>query len=336
MKILNDIKNILRHRSSRNCLAVLSGIVTLVMLMSILVVKRNSVYIYVDGECVSNIETIANEKEIWLDKSGVAVYEGDIVKTDGCNLYIDRAVFVTVLADGDNITFKSAKGTVSQVLENGKISVGASDIVKPALDSAVSGNITIEIDRVTTATVTETEIVKHETKKQKTNELYEGQTEVITKGEDGKTEHIYNITYINGKETSRELVKTTVVSEPVTEVVKVGTRIKSSFKKTASTPKNYKAVIAMNGSAYTYGNDGGNVTALGKPTARGIVAVDPNVIPLGTRLYIESADGKYIYGEAIAGDTGGAIKGNKIDLFVESKTECRQFGRRTVNVYILD
>ena len=69
---------------------------------------------------------------------------------------------------------------------------------------------------------------------------------------------------------------------------------------------------------------------------RGVVAVDPRVIPLGTRLYIETADGSYIYGNAVAGDTGGAIKGNKIDLFMNSYSECMQFGRRTVNVYILD
>ena len=91
----------------------------------------------------------------------------------------------------------------------------------------------------------------------------------------------------------------------------------------------------MRASAYTYGNDGGNYTCLGEPTRRGVVAVDPSVIPLGTRLYIESEDGKYIYGEAVAGDTGGAIKGNKIDLFVESARECRAFGRRNVTVYIL-
>jgi len=69
---------------------------------------------------------------------------------------------------------------------------------------------------------------------------------------------------------------------------------------------------------------------------RGVVAVDPKVIPLGTKLYIESPDGSYVYGCAVAGDTGGAIKGNRIDLFMDTYSECMQFGRRTMNVYILN
>lgn len=68
----------------------------------------------------------------------------------------------------------------------------------------------------------------------------------------------------------------------------------------------------------------------------GVVAVDPRVIPLGTRLYIASTDGTADYGYALPGDTGGAIKGNKIDLFFSTASQVRQFGRRNVTVYILD
>ena len=80
----------------------------------------------------------------------------------------------------------------------------------------------------------------------------------------------------------------------------------------------------------------GGSTATGRPAQWGVIAVDPRVIPLGTRVYVESAEGKYIYGEAIAADTGGAIKGNIIDICVNSNAEAYRFGRRTVNVYILD
>lgn len=91
----------------------------------------------------------------------------------------------------------------------------------------------------------------------------------------------------------------------------------------------------MKATAYTYGDDGGNKTATGIRPYRGVVAVDPNVIPLGTKLYIETSDGRYVYGNAVAADTGGAIKGNRIDIFLESEQECISFGRRTVNVYIV-
>lgn len=77
-------------------------------------------------------------------------------------------------------------------------------------------------------------------------------------------------------------------------------------------------------------------TASGTQSRYGAIAVDPSVIPLGTKMYIVSDDGKWIYGYATAEDTGGAIKGNKIDLFYDSYDTCIQFGRRSCTVYILD
>ncbi len=91
-----------------------------------------------------------------------------------------------------------------------------------------------------------------------------------------------------------------------------------------------RAAIEMLATAYTAGSAGGSgVTAIGRRAGYGIVAVDPRVIPLGTRLYIPG------YGLAIAGDTGGAIVGNRIDLGFDSLREAMLFGRRDVKVYRL-
>lgn len=93
----------------------------------------------------------------------------------------------------------------------------------------------------------------------------------------------------------------------------------------------YVAVMSMEASAYLPGDgNGAGITATGIPATYGVVAVDPSVIPLGTRLYIPG------YGEAIAADTGGAIYGYRIDLCMESYSEAMQFGRRNVTVYVLD
>ena len=93
----------------------------------------------------------------------------------------------------------------------------------------------------------------------------------------------------------------------------------------------YRAAYTMHASAYLPSDGGGSgVTATGMVARRGVVAVDPNVIPLGSRLYIPG------YGEAIAADTGGAIVGNTIDLCMESYDEAIQFGRRSVEVYVID
>lgn len=92
----------------------------------------------------------------------------------------------------------------------------------------------------------------------------------------------------------------------------------------------YADVLTMEATAYLpTDGDGYGITATGIPATYGVAAVDPYVIPLGTRLYIPG------YGEAIAADTGGAIIGYRIDLCMESYDECMQFGRRNVTVYIL-
>ena len=92
----------------------------------------------------------------------------------------------------------------------------------------------------------------------------------------------------------------------------------------------YVAVMSMEATAYLPGDgDGSGITATGIPATYGVAAVDPAVIPLGSRLYIPG------YGEAIAADTGGAIYGYRIDLCMESYSEAMNFGRRNVTVYVL-
>ncbi|EGS30218.1 3D domain protein [Peptoniphilus sp. oral taxon 375 str. F0436] len=88
--------------------------------------------------------------------------------------------------------------------------------------------------------------------------------------------------------------------------------------------------------ATAYDPTAGSKTAMGTRARIGAVAVDPRVIPLGSKLYIESADGFPTYGYAVAEDTGGAIKGRRIDLFYGSNAEARRFGRRNVVVYVLE
>ena len=92
----------------------------------------------------------------------------------------------------------------------------------------------------------------------------------------------------------------------------------------------YTQVMGMEATAYlpTDGSPEG-LTAMGIPATYGIVAVDPDVIPLGTRVYIPG------YGEALAADTGGAIYGYRIDLCMEDYYQAMDFGRRTVTVFVL-
>ncbi|MBR6793400.1 MAG: G5 domain-containing protein [Clostridia bacterium] len=311
------------------------GVLVLSMLMSVITVNIHEVTVLEDGNEIDRFHAILTDDETLLEKAGIILEDGDEmnVAEDGgqVTLSIARAFPIAIKADDQTVTVMLASGTVADALAKANITCGASDILSHEMTAPIAREMVITLDRVTTGRVVETESIDYTTKKIQTNDLYVGQTEVQQEGVKGEKKLTYDVTYINGEESDRKLVDEEITKEPVEKIVRVGIKIKSSFKKTASTPKTYKKVIAMEASAYSEGG----TTASGLPCRVGVVAVDPRVIPLGTKVYVETADGKYIYGTAIAADTGGAIKGNKIDLCVHTRAEAYRFGRRTVNVYIL-
>ena len=133
----------------------------------------------------------------------------------------------------------------------------------------------------------------------------------------------------DGKEVAREVVESKVITEPVNQIVAKGTKEELVLSR-GSDNINYKKKMVVEATAYS----GDTITATGtvprrNPNGLSTIAVDPNVIPLGTKVYVEG------YGYAVAEDTGGAIKSNIIDLFLNSKSECRSWGRRNVNLYVI-
>lgn len=201
---------------------------------------------------------------------------------------------------------------------------------------------------VRTEMVTAESVINNSTIEIPADDLYEGETIVSVKGNKGITKETYNVRFENDVEVSRVLVHSEVVSKPVDSIVYVGTKKKSivhDVEIDTTKPEGNLRYIDVIASAYDLsyascgkrpGDRGYGITASGMRAQVGVVAVDPRVIPLGTRLYIEAVDGSWVYGNAIAGDTGGAIKGNRVDLFFDTYDECIKFGRRKARVYILD
>ncbi len=215
---------------------------------------------------------------------------------------------------------------------------------------------------ITTKYETVTETIKFSYKTVKSNELYKGESKT-TKGKNGEKEVVYCITVVNGVEMTREVESEKVTVEPVAQVETVGTKLHSSDAvmtsddvKCISTlkpnkpieldakgqPVNYKKVYSGKSSAYCGCCDSNNTAYFGKNTARpGYVAVNPKQIPYGTKLYIVSADGKTVYGYAIAADTGGFAyngSGRIVDLRLPTGSSCKcgsNWGVKKVNVYIL-
>ncbi len=311
------------------------GVLVLSMLMSVITVSIRKVDVFEDGSEIDSFYAILTDEKSLLTKAGLTLSEGDemTVREDGgtITVKIARAFPISIQADGRTVMVMLAGGTVADALAKAALTCGEEDLLSHDATAPLERDMQITLDRVKSEQVVETAAIDYETKKVETDTLYVGNTKVQQEGEKGEKRVTYSVTYINGVESSRELISEEIVKEPVEKIVLVGTKVKSTFQKTSSTPANYKKVIAMTATAYS----AGGTTASGLPAQWGVVAVDPKVIPLGTKVYVETADGKYIYGTAIAADTGGAIKGNKIDICVNTRKEAYAFGRRTVNVYIL-
>lgn len=273
----------------------------------------------------------------FLKKEGIVLKNKDLV-SPSLDKEIDKDMKIVIsspksyhIKDGDKTLIAEASGyTVADVLDNLDIKLNKLDRVSLPLDEIAKEGMDIKIDRVVVENLENKIEIPFETESRENNDMFEGEKKVITKGEVGqKTESLKN-TYVNGVLETTEVLKSEITKDPVKEVVEVGTK-KGTV---APNGKNAKRVIVMQATAYD--PTAGSKTAMGTRARVGAVAVDPKVIPLGSKLYIESMDGFASYGYATSEDTGGAIKGNRIDLFYNSNAEANRFGRRNVKVYVLD
>lgn len=148
-----------------------------------------------------------------------------------------------------------------------------------------------------------------------------GRQKILDPGRPGVVKDTMMVSYHDGKVLVRKKIDSRLVVEPRTTVIAMG----SYNVVSRQTPVRKGKLYRFEATAYTHT---GYRTAIGAKTRKGIVAVDPRIIPFGTKLYIDG------YGYGVAADTGGAIKGRRLDLFFETESEAIKWGRRNVNVYI--
>jgi len=305
--------------------------------------------------------TYANVTSEVLAEKGIVLGEADEVVpnldekiSDGAQITILRAKNIKIVDGGNSFDKLTAKKTVEEALAQALIQLGDGTQLNVALSDEITENMEIVINRSSQENITEEAPIPFKTIKKPTTKLKLGETKVTCEGVDGVTQIVYNVCYENGSEVSRDLISKTVIAKPVDKIIEYGAQniqgiaaveYHRGVKVSRGEELRYSAVITVSASAYdlSYQSTGKNPgdrgygrTATGSMAQKGTVAVDPSVIPLGTRLFIEAADGSWTYGNAVASDTGGSIKGNKIDLFIPSSSEARQFGRRIAKVYILE
>lgn len=272
-----------------------------------------------------------------------------VSRKDGNDLLLSAGQDVTVTYQDAATSAVSREETVSQLLSRLGIQPSPLEMVSVAfLDSGVEINISSELvfyEHVSTVT-------EHEVVYQYNNQKPDWYENVIQEGSDGEYSETYEIIYQDGVETARQLIDV-VDTQPVPAIIEKGTiaNFANNSDPVASIDTNddgsgtitlengqvltFSEARTMKGTAYTAGEGKvGTITATGTTVRLGVVAVDRKVLPLGSKVYVVSNDGQYTYGFAIAEDTG--VRGNMIDLYMNTYNDCIQFGVRDCTVYVLD
>ena len=305
-------------------------------------------YVITDGDRVVTYTTFATDPAEVLGEAGLSLEAYDSFTTQGDTaITINRAQTAVVCFYGEKHRVTSAGETVGQLLTRLGLEPASDDRLSHDWDTPVCDGMEITVDRVVTRQETYTRNLPHTVNRCSDAALPAGMEEQLVAGRDGELLCTASVTYVNGREISREVLSETMTISPITEIVAVGTaEVKQEeaelvigdgyIKLPTGEVLTYTRTDTVRATAYTHTDPGcDTITATGTTVHMGTVAVDPRFIPYGTRMFIVSNDGEYVYGLAVAEDCGGAIKRDRMDLYFPTYEECIQFGFRSCTIYFL-
>ena len=281
-----------------------------------------------------------------MSLSGIEAEEGDEVYYTAfagslASLNIECAFSVTIEADGQEYPVRMVMGTVADALERAGITLDADDYTEPALSARVTAGSKIEVHRVEYQDKVETQAVPYDTEYVYTSLYFRntGHTTTMQHGAEGQQTVTTRERWVDGELENSVVTDVTTTVEPTDHVVKTygaGAPVSplTGPDGTTNAPASYSKVLTGKATGY-YSKSGKGSSGLG--LGYGTVAVDPSVIPYGTLLYITSTDGSFVYGYAVATDTGIAVQDGRIlvDLFYETYAESVINGAINVNVYVV-
>ncbi|RMF35830.1 MAG: DUF348 domain-containing protein [Chloroflexi bacterium] len=307
-----------------------------------LIVRRAvPVTVHRSGAPPLTLQTTATTVGEALRQAGITLYLADSVRPPlsapvqaGTHIYLDLSVPVTIQVDGRQIRTRTHRKTVGEVLADLRITLQGLDYTVPPLDTPLGAGQTIRVVRVQEDVLVQQEPIPFETTWQPDPELELDQQRLAQEGQPGVYEQRIRVRYENGQEVSRTVESERVIRPPQPRVYSYGTKIVVRTLETPEGPVEYWRVIRMLATSYTAATSGKSrdhprygITATGLKMRKGIVAVDPRVISLGSRVYVPG------YGIGLAADTGGAIKGRRIDLGYDEDNLVLWY--RWVDVYLL-
>ncbi|MEG0017849.1 MAG: G5 domain-containing protein [Hydrogenoanaerobacterium sp.] len=308
----------------------------------------NTVYIHDNNEVIATVvETTEKDTDTILKNSGIEIAPQDTVKTVELDettkeIHIDRAKKVIVRADGKTTAVMLQNGTAADALKLAGVTLDSDDLLSCEKDVAVDNGDEIIVTRVSYETLEITEEIPFEALEKQSPLMKNGRAELLQQGKNGECVRTYTQKTVDGEIEEKTLVSEIVTTEPVSEVSLVyGAEPVSDLdfgcEIVNNAPTEYSMVIE-NARATGYSAGKGAWGASGNNLFYGHVAVNPNVIPYDSKLYIASPDGKFIYGYAIASDTGTALMDGRIDvdLYYETFRESQLNGVKYVNIYVVE
>ncbi|WP_315116742.1 3D domain-containing protein [uncultured Clostridium sp.] len=345
--MVEKLKNSIKNYFSNGPKAVFVTVLLIMISTVIITGTRKTLYVYIDGK-ENKITTFRSNLEKALTASDIEIGSKDKVTPglgsnikDKDKIYIKKAVNVELELDGKTLTIQSAEDDVETMLTAEGIQLNALDRVSPSKEEPLGEDLKVEITRVDSKELKEVKTLDFATVTKSDGNLDQGKNKVIQQGQPGEKVITTRVVYENGKEVSKKVISEVVTKKPVEKIIAMGTS--GNYTPSRGTNMRYSNVMRMKATAYTsdYESTGKSpghpqfgITATGTTARRNnggysTIAVDPRVIPLGTKVYVEG------YGYAIAEDTGGAIKGNIIDVYLDNNNQANNWGVKWVNVYIL-
>jgi uncharacterized protein YabE (DUF348 family) len=315
--------------------------------------SRKNITVVVDGNPIKLV-TYQKTFDQALKKANISIalkdkldkaLDSKIINND--IITINRAVTLNVLVDNKELSITSSEKDVAQMLITEKIVLSPSDKVLPSLKTNITKGMDVVITRVKTETIEEKESIDFKTVTTNDKNVLKSEKKVSQNGVKGEKSISIDVTYENGKEVARKVVKETIVKKPKNKVIVQGTMSPKTISRGGLPEESTKVVnvsatntsgktLTVKATAYWAFNGVNNTyTASGKKAVRdpngfSTIAVDPSIIPLGTKLHVAG------YGNAIAADKGSGVKGNYIDVYFNTRKEAISWGVKYLKVTILD
>ncbi|MBI1279151.1 MAG: DUF348 domain-containing protein [Anaerolineaceae bacterium] len=264
----------------------------------------------VDGNQVMTVETTAPTVGEALFETGTTLYLADEVSpalstpiTASLVINIQRSQPISIVADGVTLDTRTQGTTVASALVGAGVILGGLDYTIPSENSLLQPGMSIRVIRVNEKVDVQQSVLPFEIVYQADANMELDQKVVLQEGQKGIRETNIRIRYENGVEVSRTEEESNVARAPINRVIAYGTNIVLRTVDTPDGPKEYWRVLRMYTTSYHPAALGGDdVTATGRKLTKGVVGIDPKIIPYGTQVFVPN------YGIGVAGDTGGPRK----------------------------